>query len=93
MTREGLEAEISELTRQIKPLADRRVTLRKMLHGPRVRVVAHFVRYGSEETDEFDSVSDAFGYLDAGEDYGSFVADGVTVGGAYVDRSEEVVVG
>ena len=94
MTEEEIRAEIEELRAQIKevakPLQDRLDYLWKVLNGPRVTPVVHYMSHHSRYEDEHwkDDLVSAFHACDHMIDNGSGHPIGVSVGGAMTTWDE-----
>jgi hypothetical protein len=94
MTEDEIKAEIAEQVRLAKEAAkslnERADYLRKVLDGPGVTPVLHYVRYGSHREEEHlrCDLVDAFRYLRALEDEGVASGDGVSVGGSMISLAQ-----
>lgn len=88
MSESEIRARIAQLTEEIAVRSDERSRLNDMLEGPRVRAVAHYMRYHHRREDECDSLEEAVGLLRFGSDNGELALIGVSVGGAMTPWDE-----
>lgn len=69
-----LRAELDERVAELSRLRD-------ILDGPRVRVIAHYMRHYQQINVVYDDLDEAVGFLQSGLDGGELYPIGVSVGG------------